>query len=129
MLKNITVVAAVFMQNNQYFCARRKNEGELALKWEFPGGKVETGETHEDALKREIQEELSVEIQVNNHLITVNHQYNTFHITMHVYAAKIIGGSLKINAHSEVLWLDKQKLNTLDWAEADFPVIEYLMRK
>ena len=128
-MKNIEVIAAVIMnQNNEIFCARRKDEGELALKWEFPGGKIEFGESNEEALIREIKEELSTEIQVKDFIITVKHQYKTFHLTMHAYYAEVINGDLILNEHTGYKWLKKEELVTLDWAAADLPIVNLLIK-
>lgn len=127
-MKKIEVVAAVFKnKRNEYFCARRKDEGELALKWEFPGGKIEPGESKEEALKREIEEELSTEIEVLDFITTVVHQYKSFHLTMHAYHVKIVNGDLNLTEHTDFRWLSKEQLNSLDWAAADIPIIEVLM--
>ncbi len=77
-MKHFEVVASVLIKNNRVFCAQRKNSGETAKKWEFPGGKIEKDETHQQALEREISEEFSTKIIVDNFITTVNHQYNTF---------------------------------------------------
>ena len=128
-MKKIEVVAAVFKNSkNEYFCARRKDEGELALKWEFPGGKIEPGESKEEALKREIEEELSTEIEVLDFITTVVHQYKSFHLTMHAYHVKIVNGDLDLGEHTDFRWLSKERLNSLDWAAADIPIIEVLMK-
>ncbi len=128
-MKYIEVVAAVFKNSdNKIFCARRRNDGELALKWEFPGGKIEVGETHEIALKREIKEELDTEIVVNKFITTVSHQYKSFHLTMHAYYASIIKGALTLSEHTDSKWLNKEDLSKLDWAEADIPIVKILMK-
>jgi len=127
-MKHIEVVAAVFEnENGEIFCARRKDEGELALKWEFPGGKIEDGESPQEALKREIQEELSTDIHVEDFITTVKHQYKTFHLTLHAFYASIGNGDLRLSEHTDSKWLPKSKLKTLDWAAADIPVIEKLI--
>lgn len=129
-MRQIKVVAAIMKnKDNQIFCARRKNFGELALKWEFPGGKIEQGETHQEALIREIKEELELEITVQDQLSTVKHQYNTFHITMYNYYCTIISGNLVLNEHTEYKWLDLTKLSSLDWADADLPIVRELINK
>lgn len=129
-MKHIEVVAAVFKDNqNKIYCAKRKDSGELALKWEFPGGKIEANESHQEALIREIKEELSVDIKVIDYIMTTTHQYNTFNLTMHVYYAKISYGSFILNEHVDHTWIDVHKLNTLDWAAADLPIVEHLMNE
>lgn len=128
-MKHIEVVAAIMMnEQNQIFCAQRKNFGELALKWEFPGGKIEPGETHQKALTREIKEELELTIKVNDYLMKVSHQYKTFHLTMYCYYCKILGGTLVLNDHIQFLWMTKEELSTLDWADADIPIIKQLQK-
>jgi len=129
-MKSIEVVAAIIQNDNdEIFCARRKNDGELALKWEFPGGKIEEQETPKEALKREIKEELTADIEVQDYLMTVKHQYNTFHLTMHAYYAKITNGTLQLKEHTSWKWLPKNRLHELDWAAADIPLIEALTHK
>lgn len=120
-MKYIEVVAAVFVNdNNEIFCARRKDEGELALKWEFPGGKIEDGETREEALMREIKEELKTDIKINDFIMTVKHQYLGFHLTMHAFFAEIIKGNLALTEHTCEEWLTVDQLDDLDWEEADY---------
>lgn len=126
-MKYIEVVAAVFTDNQErIYCAKRANQGELALKWEFPGGKIEAGESHQEALIREIKEELSADIEVLDYITTVQHQYNTFHITMHVYNTTIINGQLLLSEHVAHKWAKKNELLELDWADADIPVVRIL---
>lgn len=127
-MKYIEVVAAVFQnQEGKIYCARRRDDGELALKWEFPGGKIEDGESHRDALIREIKEELSAVISVGDYIMTVKHQYKSFHLTMHAYYATVLKGQLILSEHTGFNWLDKSELMTLDWAAADIPIVEKLM--
>ncbi len=123
-MKNIEVVAAVFIKNNKVFCAQRANKGPLALKWEFPGGKIEENETKEEALIREIQEELDTKITVDKFLMTVDHQYESFHLTMHTFLCTVASGNLTLNEHVNSYWLTKEELDTLDWAAADIPIVD-----
>ncbi len=124
MRKHITVSAAVIIQNKMVFCAQRKDQGELAQKWEFPGGKLEIGEIPENALIREIKEELDSTISILEKLTTVEHQYTTFDITMHAFLCQLVDGSLTLSEHLDSRWLSKDQLFSVDWAEADIPIVE-----
>lgn len=124
MKKHISVVAAVIIKDNRVFCAQRNHIGEQALRWEFPGGKIEAGESPEHALVREIQEELSSTITIKRLLTTVEHHYNTFEITLHAYLCDLQQGSLTLSEHLVSRWLAKDELETVDWAEADIPIMQ-----
>jgi len=126
MKKNIEVVAAIFKKNDRYFCAQRKDQGELAKKWEFPGGKIEVGETHTEALVREIKEELNTDIIVNEFLMTVHHEYYGFILTMHCYMCEISKGTLTISEHLDSKWLTIEEMGKMDFALADIPIISKL---
>ncbi len=123
MKKHISVVAAIIITDNRVFCAQRNHSGEQALRWEFPGGKIETDESPESALVREIQEELSSTITIKRHFTTVKHQYKTFDITLHAYLCDLQEGSLTLSEHLNSRWLAKEELETVDWAEADIPIM------
>jgi 8-oxo-dGTP diphosphatase len=125
-MKHIHVAAAIFIENEKVFAAQRKDSGELALKWEFPGGKLESGETGEEAIVREIMEELSATIEVEKHLMTVEHQYDSFSLTMDAYLCTVIDGDLKIGEHIDCRWLTSQDLYSVDWAAADIPIVDIL---
>lgn len=95
------VVCAVIIKDKKVFCTKRGDRGECAYKWEFPGGKIESGETKEEALLREIKEELNCEIKINKYLTTINHEYNTFNLTMHVYICELINNDPILIEHIE----------------------------
>ena len=117
--KHIEVVAAVIEKENKIFCCQRGAKGECAYKWEFPGGKIEHGETKEEALKREIREELNCNIEIHDFITTVNYEYNTFRLTMHVYLCSLKDNEPILLEHKSSMWCDKNKLYELDFAEAD----------
>ncbi len=128
MKKHIEVVAAIFINDQNYvFCTRRKNFGELALKWEFPGGKIDLEESPQEALKREIKEELEINIVDLEHYITTNHEYNSFTITLHAYICEGILDNYVLNDHEESKWVHRNDLLILDWTEADLPIVAKLM--
>lgn len=126
-MKHFEVVAAVCVDGDRIFCAQRKDSGETAKKWEFPGGKIEPGETREEALIREFQEEFQTSIIPERYLTTVHHQYQTFAITMHAYLARITGPAPTLTEHLAVRWLPLQELPTLDWAPVDIPIVQMVM--
>lgn len=126
-MKKIEVVAGVLKYKNTYFCAQRKNKGPLAMKWEFPGGKIEKEETNEEALIRELKEELLLNITIDKHIMTVEHQYETFHLTMHAYLCHGDIENISLTEHLDSKWLDKNNLENLDWAEADIPIVKRLI--
>lgn len=126
MKKHIEVVAGVITKEDKFFCAQRGNKGELANKWEFPGGKVENGETLEESLKRELKEELEIEVKVKDFIKTVNHEYNTFKLTLHAFYCEYVSGELVLTEHLDSKWLNKEELDKLDWAAADIPIVEKL---
>ena len=130
MAKAIEVVAAVIFREGKVLCVQRaEHEKEyVSLKWEFPGGKVEVGETREDALVREIEEELAVEIHELQYLMTVEHSYPDFHLTMHAYTCALKAGEVELREHVGLKWLAVEELDLLDWAAADMPVVETLKR-
>lgn len=121
-MKKIEVVAAVIQQNNT-FLATQRGYGEFKGMWEFPGGKVEPDENHEDALKREIREELCIEVAIGELLTTIEYDYPTFHLTMHCYLCEISNGELILQEHLAARWLKLEQLDEVEWLPADIEVI------
>ncbi len=109
--------------------ATQRGYGEWKDWWEFPGGKMEAGETPEEALKREIQEELSTEISVDEFLCTVEYDYPAFHLTMHCYLCSLLTEALHLNEHEAAKWLSKDELGSVKWLPADLEVVERIKDK
>lgn len=127
-MKIIEVVAAIIKKEDKIFITRR-SYGEFKDMWEFPGGKIEAGETKEEALIREIKEELELDINNLEYLITVEYDYPNFHLTMHCFICEICGGSLNLNAHNDSKWALLEELPLQTWVPADVQVVEELLRK
>ncbi|WP_342543711.1 (deoxy)nucleoside triphosphate pyrophosphohydrolase [Paenisporosarcina sp. FSL H8-0542] len=129
MKKHINVVAAVIHNDeNKILCALRSPVMALPNLWEFPGGKIEKGESHEIALVREIQEELGVHIVVGDKVEDTYFEYDTFTIQLTSYLAKITEGNLQPTEHAELKWLTINNLDELNWAPADIPAVEKLKK-
>ena len=124
-MKQIEVVAAIIRKGDKIFATQR-GYGEWQDWWEFPGGKMEVGETPEEALKREIREELSAEINVGELLTTVEYNYPKFHLTMHCFLCTLVGEALHLNEHEAARWLAKDELDSVKWLPADLEVLERL---
>ena len=124
-LKRIEVVAAIIRKGDKIFATQR-GYGDFKDWWEFPGGKMEPGETPEDALKREIREELSTEISVDEFICTVDYDYPKFHLTMHCYLCSLLSEALHLNEHEAAKWLAKDELGSVQWLPADLEVVEKL---
>ena len=122
-MKRIEVVAAIIRKEGKIFATQR-GYGEWKDWWEFPGGKMEPGETPEEALKREIREELSTEICVDELLCTVEYDYPKFHLTLHCYLCSLVTEALHLNEHEAARWLAKDELDSVKWLPADREVIE-----
>lgn len=123
------VVAAVIMHQGKVFCAKRPPGKVLGGLWEFPGGKVEPGETLEEALHREIQEELGLGITIQEPLLTVVHQYPTHQVEVHTYLCEWASGDVVLHVHTDAKWLRWDALDQLDWVAADDPIIAHLKKK
>ena len=124
-MKRIEVVAAIIRKEGRIFATQR-GYGEWKDWWEFPGGKMEAGETAEEALRREIREELSTEINVETLLCTVEYDYPNFHLTMHCYLCSLLTEALHLNEHEAARWLAKGELDSVHWLPADKSIIEKL---
>ena len=127
-MKNIEVVAAIFRKENTIF-ATEKGYGEFKGYWEFPGGKVEPGESLEEALRREIREELQVEINIEEKCTVLDYDYPIFHLTMHCYFCSVLSGEIKLVEATDARWLKKEELNTVKWLPADISLIEELKKQ
>lgn len=128
-MKTIEVVAAIIMDDNRILCVQRNASkyDYISYKYEFPGGKVETDETKEQALVREIAEELNLNILVEEYFMTVDHSYPDFNIKMHSFICRSLNQDLKLNEHVDYKWLTRDELNNLDWAAADVPIVDKLI--
>ena len=122
-MKTVNVVAAIIRDGNKIFATQR-GYGEFKDGWEFPGGKVEEGETPQEALKREIEEELETEIEVGDYLTTIEHDYPKFHLYMKCYWARIIEGKPVLLEHEAARWLSREELDSVAWLPADVTIIE-----
>ena len=117
-MKTIEVVAAIIIKDGEVFATQR-GYGEFKGWWEFPGGKIESGECPQEALVREIREELDAEISVGELLETVEWDYPDFHLTMHCFVCSLLSESLHLNEHEAAAWLTKDTLHTVKWLPAD----------
>ena len=129
-MKHIEVVCAIIKKDNKYFCCQRGPGRALAYKWEFPGGKIESDETKEAALVREIKEELKSDIKVIRYIGVSNHQYTDlekpFSITMYAYLCELINGDLELTEHVDSKWVTIDEMKEMDFAAADIPLIKMI---
>ena len=133
-MKVIEVVAAVITKDNKILATQR-GYGEFKGGWEFPGGKPEANETKEEALKREIKEELNADIEVNDYICTVEYDYPNFHLTMHTYYCSLLNDNLELLYHDEerlehesMKWLSIDEIDSVDWLGADIEIVEKLKK-
>ena len=132
-MKTVKVVAAVITASNEnrekMIFATQRGYGEFKDGWEFPGGKVEPGETPQAALKREIMEELETEIEVGELIETIEYDYPTFHLSMDCFWAEIVKGDLVLREHEAAKWLTKEQLESVDWLSADLGLVEKVRKR
>lgn len=127
-MKTIKVVAAIIICENKVFATQR-GYGEFKGGWEFPGGKIEDGETPQQALVREIKEELDTDIEVGECFDTVEYDYPEFHLSMDCFLCKVLSGELILKEHQAAKWLKKEELNSVDWLPADLGLIRKIAER
>lgn len=127
-MKTVNVVAAIIQDGDRIFATQR-GYGEFKDGWEFPGGKIEPGETPQQALKREIEEELDTEITVGDLLTVVEYDYPTFHLSMQCFLCAVESGNLTLKEHEAARWLTREQLDSVAWLPADVEVVEAYKRK
>ena len=125
-MKQIEVVAAIIHDDNSRIFATQRGYGEFKDFWEFPGGKMEPGESPEEALKREIFEELDTKIIIERYITTVEYDYPAFHLTMHCYWCKVETGNLTLKEHESARWLTNDQLDSINWLPADIKLLNRL---
>ena len=131
MKKHIEVVAAVIEHDGKILCMER-DQGKydyVSFKWEFPGGKIEQGETKEEALARELREEMEMSVEIKKHFLDVYHEYPDFTINMYSYLCVAKNTEFKMNVHHDFVWLEKNQIEKLDWAAADFPIVKKIIEE
>lgn len=124
-MKEIKVVAAI-IKNEDKILATKRGYGEFINMWEFPGGKIEPGETKKQAIVREIKEELNIEINVDKFALDIEYQYPNFYLFMSCFMCSIKEGSIELLEHNDGKWITKEELNTLNWLPADIDAVNYL---
>jgi 8-oxo-dGTP diphosphatase len=129
MKKIVNVVAAVIKDKDRYFCAQRGDYGPQAKKWEFPGGKIEPGETPQEALRREIAEELKTVISVGDYITTTTEERETIILNMQSYFCTVVKGTLEISEHLDFKWATPNQMEEMDFASLDVPIVAYLNGK
>ncbi|MEM5566641.1 (deoxy)nucleoside triphosphate pyrophosphohydrolase [Psychroserpens sp. AS72] len=129
-MKTNPVTCAIIHFGDKILAVQRSKNMKLPLKWEFAGGKIEEGESEIDCIKREIFEELNIQIEVKERLTSVTHQYPNFKIELIPFNAEYVAGKLKLKEHSNYILANKEELINLDWAEADLPILkDYLLKR
>ncbi len=123
----LQVTCAIIENNGKILCAQRSEKMKLPLKWEFPGGKIEGNESPEACLKREIREELGIEIDILEQLPSFKHSYSAnFSIELFPFRCKSVSHEIHLAEHKQIKWLGLEELKDLDWADADVPIVNYI---
>lgn len=126
-MKTVKVVAAVIRDKDRIFATQR-GYGEFKDGWEFPGGKIESGETAKEALRREIREELNADIKVGELIDIVEYDYPNFHLSMECFWAEVVSGDLTLKEHEAAKWLDKDTLDSVEWLPADIKLLDFIRK-
>lgn len=130
--KLVTTVAGIIENENGEILCTLRDQGKydyVSFKWEFPGGKIEAGETNRQTLTRELQEELDINVSIGDFYTQVEHDYPDFHLSMAIYDCRILSDHMKMNVHKALKWVKPEDLLELDWADADRPVAERLYKE
>lgn len=127
-MKTVKVVAAVIKDNDRIFATQR-GYGDFKDGWEFPGGKIEQGESPQEALQREIREELDTVILVQDLIDTIEYDYPTFHLSMQCFWCQVVSGALSLKEHEAARWLKKDELYSVDWLPADIGLVEKIRQE
>ena len=125
-MKIIEVVAAIIFKGDKFFATQR-GYGDFKDWWEFPGGKMEPGETPEDALVREIREELDAEITIDKYMHTIEWNYPKFHLTMHCFMCSLVSEAIHLNEHEAAIWLGKDDIHSVNWLPADEGILPLIV--
>ncbi len=128
-MKSLRVACAIIEQNGKVLAAQRSEHMSLPLKWEFPGGKIDEGETASECLKREVREELGIEVMIHEPFPEVTYSYPTFSVTLYPSRCTIVSGEIVLHEHKAIVWLAPEELHGLDWADADWPIINYYRKR
>lgn len=131
-MKQIRTVAGVIKNEKGEILCTLRDQGKydyVSFKWEFPGGKIEEGETNEQTLVRELHEELDIDVKINRFIYQVEHDYPDFHLSMAVFDCDLVSKQIKMNVHKGIKWLKPENLMKLDWAAADLPVAKMVSKK
>ena len=126
-MKTLNVVAAIIKNDNKILATKR-GYGEFINMWEFPGGKIEAGETKKEALIREIKEELDCTIEITKFALDLEYQYPTFYLKMSCFEANVVEGTPKLLEHNDARWLSKSELDSVEWIPADIAAVDYLKK-